>query len=90
MQETAFDQAAQTVPLYRVCYRCKETGAIGKASDVDCFEDAQKRVYEFNIRYADTFEYFAEPVNPKSLPQNQLIKLFSEGKLPLRYLPSSN
>lgn len=60
---------------------------MGKASGIDTYEDALKRVDEFNARYADDFEYFAEPVNINGVEQEELLRLVSEGKLPLSQLP---
>jgi hypothetical protein len=79
MQDPASN--SNVVQLYRICYKCKATGATGKASGVDIFEDAQKRLHEFNIRYADDFEYFIEPVNINGVEQEQLLKLVQEGKI---------
>lgn len=72
--------------MYRVCYRCKATGAIGKANGVDILEDAQKRLHDFNIRYADDFEYYVEPVNSNGVEREQLLRLAKEGKIPMSQL----
>lgn len=86
MQDSASNQNFPTVQLYRVWYRCKATGATGKANGVDILEDALKRLHEFNTRYADDFEYFIEPVNINGIEREQLLRLAKEGKIPVSHL----
>lgn len=81
MQNSASSQTLPSVELYRVCYKCKATGAIGKASGVDILEDAQKIVNELNKRYRKRFVYFAKPIKVDGVEQQQLLKLVMEGKL---------
>jgi hypothetical protein len=89
MQDSASSHPLPSVMLYRVCYRCKATGEVGKASDVDTLEDAQKVVKAFNARYQKDFVYFAKPVKLDSLEPQQLDKLMMEGKLSPNLLGSS-
>jgi hypothetical protein len=78
---------SQTVKLYRVCYRCKATGATGKASGIDILEDAQKLVDQFNARYGEDFIYFAVPVSIYSVERQELLRLVREGKIRQSDLP---
>lgn len=71
----------ETVELCRVCYRCKTTGAVGQASGIDTFEDAQKRVNELNARYKQNFVYFAKRVEIDGVEPQQLLKLVMDGKI---------
>jgi hypothetical protein len=87
MQNSPFSTMTQTVRLYRVCYRCKTTGATGKASGVDILEDAQKLVNQFNARYGNDFTYFAVPVSIYSVERQELLRLVREGKISQHDLP---
>jgi hypothetical protein len=86
MQNLASNQNSQSIQLYRVCYQCKATGEIRKANGIDLFEDAQKKVHEFNTRYGEDFQYFVERVNINGVEREQLLRLVNEGKLPLSQL----
>lgn len=88
MQNLASSQTLPSLELYRVCYRCRATGAIGIASAVDILEDAQKIVDELNKRYRKRFVYFAKPVKVDGVEQQQLRKLVMEGKLSPNLLES--
>ena len=83
VMEPSHPDQNSNVKLYRVSCRCKQTGAISRASSLDTLEQAQKAVDHFNIRYAGYYDYFLEPVNPNSLSRQQLQTLQESGQLSL-------